>query len=1141
MKRNKLHAAQQHASSPKVGAQGRSTATLADAIAHLHGGRFSEAAAILRQVAAADPENWQSLHLLGLTAYRQRNLEEAATYLRRCLEVKMDLAEAHSDLGVVLKEMGHFEEARTCCATAVALKPSFFPAYSNLGNVLKELGHLEEAATAYRKSIMLAPHFAEAHANLGTLLVTLGEPEAGLVHCQTAAELASDVGEMQTAYGHALRHNHRYEEALAAFRTAIELKPAFAPAYTDLGCLLQETGQYEAALQAHERALMLQPDFADAHNNIGVVLKSLGRFEEARNAYKRAIAFRPAFSEAYSNLGVVLDLLGDHFEAESAFKEAIDLAPWNVQNYLNLAGSLLQRNRITDAAAIHAKLLKIAPDHPAALASRYSLRRSTCDWKDLAATEEGLLEHTYREGKPIPPFVTLSIPCDPEEHLLCAREWVKGLPYAIEKPFSYHKPRTVTPNTRLRIGYLSADFNEHATANLITELLERHDRKRFEVFGYCYSREDKSAIRQRIIAAFNHFVPVGSLSHAAAASRIHADQIDILVDLKGFTAEARTEIMACRPAPIQVNYLGYPGTMGAEFIDYILADPFILPMDQASRYDEKIVHLPGCYQPNDTQRPIAAETPTRAECGLPEDAFVFCSFNDSYKISPQMFTIWMRLLKAVPGSILWLLESNTMVRSNLCREAEARGVNPNRLVFAPRTTLAKHLARHRLADLFLDTLPVNAHTTASDALWAGLPVLTCAGNSFVSRVCGSVLNAAGMQELVTKSPEEYEAAALRLAREPGTLLVLREQLSRDRLVTTPLFDMDKYRTSLEAAFEYMAELRAAGYGPRAFAVADVAGKKPEPAPPPLVQVLANPQVAVAAMVAAEKQAAKGKPDLRIKYEACPLCGSKDLSLHKEGMCSSHPLYNNILPPFMTWNSCDGCRHIFTDGYFSPEATAIVFSRALPHQTVGHDIEAQRVVSARIVSQVAALAPKPVETVEQDGDKRKYACGDWLDVGFGNGSLIFTAEEWGFRTAGLDLREENVEELQKIGLEAHCKPIDELDFNSRFSVISMADVLEHMPYPKAALKAAHRLLQPNGVLFVSMPNMDTLVWRMMDAENNNPYWGELEHYHNFSRSRLYALLEDHGFEPVRYNISERYRSCMEVIAVRKEMAPTPATT
>ena len=1143
MNRIRMQAAQQPASMSKVGMQGWPSNTQADAIAHLHAGRLGEAAAILRQIVATNPDNWQSLHLLGLTAYRQGSLEDAVSYLRRCLDVKLDLAEAHSDLGVVLKELGQLEEARTCCATAVALKPSFFPAYSNLGNVLKELGLLEDAAAAYRKAILLAPHFAEAHANLGTLLVSLGEPEAALVHCQNAADLAPEVGEMHTALGHALRHNHKFEEALAAFRTAIDLKPTFAPAYTDLGCLLQEIGQYEAALHAHERALMLQPDFADAHNNIGVVLKSLGRFEEARDAYKRAVAFKPGCADAYSNLGIVLDQLGDHGEAEAAFKVAIDLAPWNVQHYLNLAGSLLQRNRIKDAAAIHAKLLKIAPDHHAALASRYSLRRNICEWRDLSTIEDALLEHTYREGKPIPPAVLLNVGCDAEEQLLCAREWVKNLPYAIEKPFTYHSPRTIEPNTRLRVGYLSGDFNEHPTASLITELLERHDRKRFDVYGYCYSRDDKSATRHRITNAFEHFVQVGPLSHAEAASRIHADEIDVLVDLKGLTADARTEIMACRPAPIQVNFLGYSGTMGAEFIDYIVADPFILPMNKASYLDEKIVHLPGCYQPNDTRRPMAAETPSRADYGLPEESFVYCCFNATYKITPQMFAVWMRLLKAMPGSVLWLMESNSMVRGNLCREAEAHGVGANRIVFAPKTPQAKHLARHRLADLFLDTLPINANTAASDALWVGLPLLTCAGSNFVSRVSGSVLNAAGVPELVTKNLEDYEAMALKLAREPGALAAIGARLARERVAATPLFNIDLYRRNLEAAFEYMAELRAAGYGPRAFAVADVAGKKPEPAQPPLVQVLANPEVAAAALAAAEKaaekQAAMPKPKVRIKYEACPLCGSKEIDAHKEADCTGHPCYTNFLPSVVAWNRCGDCGHVFTEGFFSPEATAVIFSRQMQQDTAGHDVPGQRVLSARIIEQVAMHTPKPTPVGLAEG-KRNFTCGDWLDVGFGNASLIFTAEEWGFRTCGLDLRTDNVQALEQLGFEAYCKPIDELDFNNRFTVVSMSQVLQHMPYPKAALKAAHRLLQPNGVLFLSMPNMDTVAWRTMDTAEENPYWGELEHYHNFSRARLYTLLEEHGFTPVAYNVSDRFLSCMEVIAVRAEIAVAAPT-
>jgi predicted O-linked N-acetylglucosamine transferase (SPINDLY family) len=360
----------------------------------------------------------------------------------------------------------------------------------------------------------------------------------------------------------------------------------------------------------------------------------------------------------------------------------------------------------------------------------------------------------------------------------------------------------------LRIGYVSSDFYDHATAYLIAELIERHDRDRFEIHGYSYGPDSGGAMRARLVSAFDRFTDIDALAHCDAAARIRADDIDILVDLKGHTHRARPKILAFRPAPVQVNYLGFPGTMGAPFIDYIVADDFIVPRDRQTLYAEKLAYLPSCYQPNDTRREIAA-APSRAACGLPPQGFVFCGFNNSFKITPTFFAIWMRLLHQVPGSVLWLLESNALVRRNLGAAAAAAGVDPGRLVFAPMLPHGQHLARHRHADLFLDTLPCNAHTTASDALWAGLPVLTCVGETFAGRVAGSIVRAAGLSELVASSPRDYEALALALAREPARLADIRSRLGAGR-ANLPLFDIAKRTHDLEALYARMAEIWRSG-------------------------------------------------------------------------------------------------------------------------------------------------------------------------------------------------------------------------------------------------------------------------------------------------------------------------------------------
>lgn len=1135
----------------------------------LRAGRLGEAATLFRGVVDEDPQHWRGLHLLGLIAHKQRQFPEAAELISQALQVKPDLAEGHSDLGVVLKEMGKFEEAKEACERAIDLKPGFHPAYSNLGNIHKAQGKLEDAALWYRKALEVEPTFADALINLANVLVLVDRVDEALVAGRRAVALAPNHADAHVVLGHALRQAGELDEAMTFYIRALELRPEYGPVYSDLGCLLSEMGQHEEACEVHAKALQFAPDYAEAYNNLGIALRGLGRYEESAEHYRRAIKLKPDYAEAWSNLGTTFDLMGRHGEAVDAYRRAVAIKPDMAVAYVNLGGSLWEQNKIAEAISAYGYSLSLDPTQHHALVDLYNLRRNACDWRDLGAQETKILADTYRRGKAVAPFPLLNIQGDPAEEQICAREWAKTITKIGRPDFEHAALPSAANPRRLRIGYLSADFCRHATAALISELIERHDRARFEVFAFSYGRDDRSDMRARLIKAFDTFVDLQDLPHPEAARRIHADGIDILVDLKGYTTSTRTEILAHRPAPIQVNYLGYPGTMGAPFIDYLIADSFIVPRESQDFYDEQVVWLPNCYQPNDTKRRIAPNAPSRAECGLPATGFVFCCFNNTYKITPEIFDVWARLLLAVPGSVLWLLEANALVKENLRREAIARGADPDRLVFAPKIDLGLHLARHAHADLFLDTLPVNAHTTASDALWAGLPVLTCAGKSFASRVAGSLLRAVGLPELVTDSLADYEAAALRLARDPAGLAAVRAKLVQNR-ESASLFDIDRYTRDLEAAYLRMAEIGAAGDAPRAFAVADPDGaaslaglavgtrgsagalatavsSAPKPAPTAEMPIAAAPVMPAPATVppaapaivtaapapapvSADKAVTTLKPAIlvtqnaqasvlkepRVAYSACPLCSSRDITRFKEADCTRHPVYQPALPPTMAWCRCGNCAHVFTEGYFTPEAAAVIFSKTMPHQAIGHDIEGQRPVSARIVERVARYAPS----------------GEWLDIGCGNGSLLFTAQEWGYTPVGVDLRATNVQALAKLGFEAHCTPVEELNFPGRFTVISMADVLEHIPYPRPALEAVHRLMKEGGVLFISMPNMDNMIWRAMDASKANPYWGEIEHYHNFSRTRLYTLLESQGFTPLQYAISERYRACMEVIAIRR---------
>jgi predicted O-linked N-acetylglucosamine transferase (SPINDLY family) len=469
---------------------------------------------------------------------------------------------------------------------------------------------------------------------------------------------------------------------------------------------------------------------------------------------------------------------------------------------------------LTQAIAAVQRALVVRPDLVRAWANLAYIKAQACDWADFDRAAAQVLALVRQGAREVPPFVALMLPATPADRLLAARQWSEGFATSVSR-FSHARPAAQRP---IRLGYLSQDLRGDVVGRLIPELIAKHDRAHFVVNAYCYGPDDGSGMRQRLVAAFDNFTDLTGIDDAAAAARIHADGIDILIDLTGYTSQnPRTRILAFRPAPIQVNFLGYPGTMGADFIDYIIADGFLAPPDQQPFYSEKLVRLPHCYQPSDPARPAVLPA-SREGCGLPAQDLVFCCFNHSYKLTPAIFDIWMRLLRAVPGSVLWLLEANAAVPGNLRRAAAARGVAAERLVFARHAPIAEYRARLAAADLFLDTFPYNAGATANDALWAGLPVLTCSGDSYVGRMAGSLLHAIGAPELVASSLAEYEALAIELARAPARLAELRRRLADNR-ARLPLFDMARYTRDIEAAYAGMWDRWRAGEMPASFRVA----------------------------------------------------------------------------------------------------------------------------------------------------------------------------------------------------------------------------------------------------------------------------------------------------------------------------------
>ena len=620
----------------------------------------------------------------------------------------------------------------------------------------------------------------------------------------------------------------RFEDAQRLVEAAIRINPRVAEAFFTRGCALQRLNRIPEAIVCFDQALGLKPNFVDAQSNRGLCLMALNRHAEALESLDLALALDEANVGAWNNRGCALQNLGRFDEAIAAFDQAIARDSRSVQSFVNRGAALGAKKRYADAANDFQKALALDPEFPYAHGNLALYRMHSCDWRNFDSDNEALTAR-IKAGKPVVfPFIYVAISHSMADQLQCARLWVAN-----------QAPPSPTPlwrgemyrHGKIRLAYVSADFHAHATAHLMAGVFEQHDRNRFELFALSFGPDDKSEMRARVRSAFDHFIDVREKSDAEIARLIRQMEIDIVVDLKGYTKDHRSGIFSYRPAPLQASYLGYPGTMGAPYIDYIIADPIVIPDEHRGYYSERIAYLPDSYQCNDTRRPMADHRFTREQAGLPEIGFVFCCFNNNYKITPRIFALWTRLLNKVPGSVLWLLEDNADAVRNLRREAEAHGVAPDRLIFAPRLSGAEHLARHRLADLFLDTEPYGAHTTASDALWAGLPLVTARGATFAARVAASLLHAVGVPELVTDSLDAYEALALRLANNPEALGQIKAKLTQNR-DTCPLFDTVRFTRNLESAYLSMWQRWQRGEPAKSFSVDRDAGPGATAAPIP---------------------------------------------------------------------------------------------------------------------------------------------------------------------------------------------------------------------------------------------------------------------------------------------------------------------
>ena len=578
---------------------------------------------------------------------------------------------------------------------------------------------------------------------------------------------------------------------------------------------LHRAGEYDKAARLYLDVLRADPRNHEALHRLAFLCGQLGRWEDAQSLMARAIALNPRAPGSLFLRGSALQKLNRHDEAVACFDRALALNPHIPEVRLNCAASLYRLRRYEEAGEEYGRLLDIAADFPFARGNRLFCRLQCCDWRTLES-ETGAIIADMRAGRRvIAPFDAKALFLSAQDELACARAWAAN---QHPGPTASSPQRRQQHHSPLRIAYISGDFREGPLATLMAGVFEHHDPRRVETIGVSLGADDGSAARRRFERAFHRFVVAGDKNDVEIASELRGMEIDIAVDLMGFTEGGRPGIFKHRPAPIQVGYLGYPGTVGGDWLDYLIADRLVVPDEHRRSYAEQLVYLPNTFLPRDTACKPSAVSIARADEGLPEQGFVFACFNNAYKLNPVMFDIWMRLLREVEGSVLWLSEPNHSAKQNILREAQARGIASERLVFARfRPSPEEHLARLRLADLFLDTLPYNAHTTASDALWAGLPVLTCLGNTFAGRVAASLLDAIGLPEMIMTTLDDYEALALKLARDRGALAAIAKKL-RDHRDTQPLFDTAGFTRDLEAAYTQMWERAQQGASPDHFAV-----------------------------------------------------------------------------------------------------------------------------------------------------------------------------------------------------------------------------------------------------------------------------------------------------------------------------------
>lgn len=750
-----------------------------DVYAQYHNKNFNAVLEKSIQIIKIDPEHVDAWKLFAAAQKAQRNTAEAAKAFQKVCNLQPENSDNYVNLGIVLIELGHITSAIQNLNIAIKINPTNDEAYFNIANAYKEAKKYSKAILNYKMAIKLNALHSNAYNNMGIALKELAKIDEAVLSYQRAIQIEPYNSKFYNNIGNAFKDQKNYDNAVKAFMKAIKINPKYAEAYNNLGIIFIALNEMEKALHSFNAALALKQNYPEAYNNKGIALKKLKIYDDAEICLRKAIYLRSNYAEAYRNLGAVLDKKGEKNNAIEAYNNA----------------------------------LSIKPDFEGARVEKLFLHAQLCQWNAIDENRK-YIRKIGTEKQPVPLFSLLSLDNDPAQQLKRAKKYTTN--YSSNNARIY--PDALNKKSRkIKIGYFSSDFRQHPVGYLIARTIETHNRNEFEVLGYDLSGDDKSEIYERFKNTFDKFTDISHLSDNQAIDLIRSHNIDIAINLNGYTEGERTPIFSSRISPIQINYLGYPGTMGAQFIDYMISDKFVVPESSKKYYTEKQIYMPYSYMPTDNTRVISEDKITRYNAGLPEKSFIMCCFNNSYKIGRHDFHSWLKCLQQSENSVLWLRKPHKICIDNLRAEAKIFQIDPARIIFADKVPMGEHLARHMLADVFVDTSTFNAHTTAVDALWAGLPVITLPGKSFASRVAGSLLTSLDLPELIAKNREEYQEIILRYTFDLEALQALKKKLLK-KIKNQPLFSSEQQTRYLEYAYNFTYINHMAGKSPQSFCV-----------------------------------------------------------------------------------------------------------------------------------------------------------------------------------------------------------------------------------------------------------------------------------------------------------------------------------